>query len=448
MSDRDSPEAQALREEILRRVAEYYRLAHAPRPAFVPGQSYIPYGARVFDERELVGLVDSALEFWLTAGRCAQRLEDELARWLGVAHCLLTSSGSSANLLAIAALAVPELGERRLRRGDEVITVAAGFPTTVTPILQHGAIPVFVDCTVDDGTYNVDVRQLDAALSPRTRAVMLAHTLGNPIDLDAVTSFCARHGLWFIEDNCDALGSRYRGRLTGTFGDLATSSFYPSHHITTGEGGAVYTRSAELRAILASLRDWGRDCRCDPGQDNACGRRFSWQHGELPAGYDHKYVYSHLGYNLKVTDLQGAIGLAQLAKLDGFVAARRRNWQTLADGLADLEDRFILPRATAGSEPSWFGFALTPRPGSGLDRDRIIRELEAARIQTRLLFAGNLVRQPCFDELRRTGEGYRVVGELCGTDRIMASTFWVGVYPGISPEMLEHMLDTLRAIAR
>ena len=447
MSRRDSPEAEALRREILDRVAEYYRLAHA-HPPFVPGESRIPYGARVYDERELVSLVDSSLEFWLTAGRFAGRLEQELARWLGVDHCLLTNSGSSANLLAVAALTSPELGGRRLRRGDEVITVAAGFPTTVTPILQHGAVPVFVDVTVEDGAYNVDVGQLEAAISSRTRAVMLAHTLGNPVDLAAVTAFCRRHGLWFIEDNCDALGSRYNGALTGGFGDLATSSFYPAHHMTTGEGGAVYTRSADLRRIVASFRDWGRDCHCATGQDDSCGRRFSWQRGDLPAGYDHKYIYSHLGYNLKITDLQAAVGLAQLEKLESFVAARRRNWQALRDGIADLEDRFILPRPTEGSAPSWFGFALTPRAGSGLDRDQIVRELEAAGIQTRLLFAGNLVRQPCFDELRQSGEGYRVVGELRGTDRIMTHTFWVGVYPGLSAEMLEYMVDQLRRCAR
>lgn len=445
MSSRSADE---LRREILAIVGKYHDLVHRDRPAFVPGTSRIPYGGRVFGPEELQNAVDAALEFWLTAGRHAARLEEGLARQLGVSRCLLTSSGSSANLLALSALTSPRLGERRLRRNDEVITTAVGFATTVAPIVQLGAVPVFLDATVEDGTYNLDPADLEQALTPRTRAVVLAHTLGNPFAVDRVVDFCRKRGLWLVEDNCDALGAAYAGRPTGSFGDLSTCSFYPAHHITTGEGGAVCTDDPLLGEIVESFRDWGRDCRCPPGEDNTCGRRFSRQFGTLPRGYDHKYVYSHFGYNLKMTDIQAAIGLAQLRRLDSFVAARRRNWQTLRDGLADLEDRFVLPAPTPGSDPSWFGFLLTTRPESGLSRDSLVQGLEASGIQTRLLFAGNLTRHPCFDEMRLSGKGFRIVGELSGADRVTSDTFWVGVYPGLEPAMLEYMIAQVRELAK
>lgn len=448
MKDRKSREQSVdqLRREILDKVAEYHALAHAPSQRFVPGESSIRYGGRVYDEREMVNLVEAALEFWLTAGRHADEFERVFAGLLGVEHCCLTNSGSSANLLAFSALTSPLLEQRRVMPGDEVITVAAGFPTTVAPILQSQAVPVFVDVTVDDGTYNVDVGQLEQALSPRTRAVMLAHTLGNPFDVDAVTAFCRRHGLWLIEDCCDALGSTYRGRLTGTFGDISTFSFYPAHHITMGEGGAVCTNSATLKRIVESYRDWGRDCCCKPGTDNTCRKRFNQQFGTLPSGYDHKYIYSHLGYNLKITDLQAAIGVAQLEKLASFGATRRRNWAVLSDGLADLEQQFILPHPTRHADPSWFGFVLTVRDESGLARDHIVGQLEKQKIQTRLLFAGNLLRHPCFDELRRAGTGYRVVGDLARTDRLTRHSFWLGVYPGMTPPMLDFVISRLHRV--
>lgn len=443
MSDARAREKQ-LTAEILEKVREIARLRLEAESEFVPGRSPVRYAGRVYDEAEMVNLVESSLEFWLTAGRWHRKLERDLAAWYGLPHARLVNSGSSANLLAVAALMSPTWGDRRLKPGDEVITVAAGFPTTVAPILQLGAVPVFVDISLP--TYNVDVSLLEEALSPRTRAVVLAHTLGNPFDLDAVTAFCSRHGLWLVEDNCDASGSLYKDRKTGTFGDLATLSFYPPHHMTTGEGGAVLCRTDEMARVVESLRDWGRDCWCQPGVDNTCGKRFGWKLGDLPEGYDHKYVYSHLGFNLKMTDMQAAVGCAQLEKLEGFGAARRRNWAFFREALADLEDVFVLPEPTAGSDPSWFGFMLTVRDEAPFSRDEIVASLEAARIQTRMLFAGNLVRQPAMAGLR-AGTHYRVPGTLAGTDRVMGRSFWFGVYPGMTESRAAHVVTTLRAAA-
>ena len=427
--------ARQLRQQILELAAEYAGEAFAPRP-FVPGETPVPVSGKVFDAAEMRLLVDSALDFWLTTGRFAEQFEREFARWFGIRECVLVNSGSSANLVALSALTSPKLGDRRLVPGDEVIAVAAGFPTTVNPIFQNGLVPVFVDVTVP--TYNVDAAQLEAALSPRTRAVMLAHTLGNPFDVAAVTEFTRRHGLWLIEDCCDAVGSTYQGRKVGTFGDLATASFYPAHHITMGEGGAVLANQPLLRTLAESFRDWGRDCWCDPGRENTCGKRFDWQLGDLPCGYDHKYIYSHIGYNLKMTDMQAAVGVAQLEKLDGFIAARRRNFQVLHAGLRGLEEFFILPEATPGSDPSWFGFPIAVRPDAPFSRNQVTRHLEDRKIATRLLFGGNLIRQPAYE-----GRAYRVVGSLENTDFVMNQVFWIGLFPGISPEMIEHMLDSL-----
>ena len=438
---------QEMRGEILALVREYCEKYHTPKADFTPGDR-LPYAARVYDHEEMENLVSSALEFWLTAGHYTDEFERGLAAYLGVKHCSLVNSGSSANLLAFMALTSPLLGERTIRRGDEVITVAAGFPTTVAPIIQYGAIPVFVDVTLP--TYNVDVSLLEGALSTRTKAVMIAHTLGNPFDLAAVKAFCDRHNLWLVEDNCDALGSQYtlngEKRYTGTIGDLGTSSFYPPHHMTMGEGGAVYTNNALLHRIVRSLRDWGRDCICASGQDNLCGHRFDRQDGELPRGYDHKYVYSHFGYNLKVTDMQAAVGVAQLKKLPSFVERRRHNFARLRAALADMEEFFILPEATEHAHPSWFGFLLTCR--KGIDRTKIVRYIEEHRIQTRMLFAGNLTKHPCFDEMRRTGEGYRIAGTLDTTDRIMNDTFWLGVYPGLTDEKIDYMAESVRRAVR
>ncbi|HSN93387.1 MAG TPA: lipopolysaccharide biosynthesis protein RfbH [Anaeromyxobacteraceae bacterium] len=436
-----------LTEEIVERVRELVSLRQATETPFVPGESAVRYAARVYGPEEVVNLVEGALEFWLTAGRWASRLEGDLARWYGLRRASLVNSGSSANLAAFAALTSHVWGDRRIRPGDEVITVAAGFPTTVAPILQHGAVPVFVDVTLP--TYNVDASALEAALSPRTRAVMLAHTLGNPFDLDAVSAFCKAHGLWLVEDNCDASGSTYRGRKTGTFGDVATLSFYPPHHMTTGEGGAVLTNDARMATVVESFRDWGRDCWCASGKDNTCGKRFAWQLGDLPAGYDHKYVYGHLGYNLKMTDLQAAVGVAQLARLDSFGKARRENWAWFRRTLASLEEHFVLPESTPGSDPSWFGFLLTVRPEAPFSRDQVVAALEQAKVQTRMLFAGNMVRQPALTRLatQARAEGrappFRVAGRLDGTDAIMNRALWFGVYPGIAPAMREHVASTL-----
>jgi CDP-4-dehydro-6-deoxyglucose reductase, E1 len=447
--DMTSDSEKSLREQAIQAAIKYYRHTHGSRKPFAPGDR-IPYAGRVFDEREITALIDASLDFWLTTGRYAEKFEKEFAAFLGVEHCSLTNSGSSANLLAFMALTSPRLGERRVKCGDEVITVAAGFPTTVAPIIQYGAVPVFVDVSLP--TYNIDSSRLDQALSGKTRAVMVAHTLGNPFDLQGVREFCDRHGLWLIEDNCDALGSRYlhRGewRYTGTIGHLGTSSFYPPHHMTMGEGGAVYTNDTTLKRLVESFRDWGRDCWCPSGRDNTCGNRFGQQFGELPGGYDHKYVYSHFGYNLKVTDMQAAIGCAQLEKLPGFIAARQRNWRILRDGLSELTEYFILPEAEKNSDPSWFGFLLTVKEGAGFARDRIVAHLEAKGIQTRMLFAGNLIKHPCFDDMRKSGTGYRVAGTLENTDRIMRDTFWIGVYPGMTPDMLEYMIATISAFVR
>ncbi len=438
--------------EILERVREIARLRVEGEKEFVPGKTPVKYAGRVYGEEEMANLAESAIEFWLTGGRWHRRLEEGLAEWYGVGHARLVNSGSSANLVAVAALTSHLLGDRRLRPGDEVITVAAGFPTTVAPVIQLGMVPVFVDVTIPG--YNIDVSRLEQALSPRTRAVMVAHTLGNPFDLDAVTALCRGRGLWLVEDNCDAAGSRYRGKKTGTFGDLSTLSFYPPHHMTTGEGGAVLCSDDALLRAVESFRDWGRDCWCAPGVDNTCKRRFEWQLGDLPKGYDHKYVYSHLGFNLKMTDMQAAVGVAQLARLDGFVEARRRNWEWFRRELADLEDVLVLPEPTAGSEPSWFGFMAIVREGAPFTRDQLVRHLESRKVQTRMLFAGNVVRQPVMTELLRQAreEGrpppFRVAGGLDASDAIMNRAFWVGVYPGLTEAMRAHVAAELQAFAR
>jgi len=437
-----------LRQEAVAAAVRYYEAAFGKGRTFIPGDR-ISYAGRVFDEKEIAALVDSSLDFWLTSGRYAEKFERDFAEFLGVRHCSLANSGSSANLLAFMALTSPKLGERRIKKGDEVITVAAAFPTTVAPIIQHGAVPVFVDITVPG--YNIDCSMLEAAVSDRTKAVMLAHTLGNPFDLAAVRDFCDRHDLWLIEDNCDALGSKYlykgEWRYTGTIGHIGTSSFYPPHHMTMGEGGAVYTDDPELKRIIESFRDWGRDCWCPSGRDNSCKKRFDRQFGDLPKGYDHKYVYSHFGYNLKVTDMQAAIGCAQLEKLPAFIDARKKNWNKLREGLDGLSTGFIMPEGTPDSEPSWFGFLLTVKEAAGITRDGVVSHLEKSGIQTRMLFAGNIIKHPCFDEMRKSGEGYRIAGELKTTDRVMNSSFWVGVYPGMTDEMIDFMICRLKEAA-
>ena len=419
-----------LKQQILDLTREYYREVHGQKKEFEPGKTFVNYGGRYFDDQEVVNLVDSSLDFWLTAGPWAHKFETRLANWLGVKYCAVCNSGSSANLLAFYALTSPKLGERAIQRGDEVITVAAGFPTTVNPIIQFGAVPVFVDVALPG--FDIDVTQLEAAYSPKVKAVMIAHSLGNPFNLKAVKAFCDKHGLWLIEDNCDALGSEYtidgETRKTGTWGHIGTSSFYPPHHMTMGEGGAVYTNDPLLDKIVRSFRDWGRDCWCVGGVDNTCKMRFTGQFGELPKGYDHKYVYSHFGFNLKITDMQAAIGCAQLEKLDTIVAARRRNWARLHEGLKDLK-QLILPEPEANSNPSWFGFLIAVKEDAGFTRNELSEFLESRRIQTRNLFAGNLIKHPAFDEMRKSGEGYRVVGELKMTDFVMNNGFWIGVYP-------------------
>lgn len=429
------------REEILSMVQEYCDTYHAKKE-YTEGDR-IPYASRVYDSAEMCNLVDSALEFWLTSGRYTDEFEKKLAQYLGVKYCSLVNSGSSANLNAFMALTSPLLGDRRIKRGDEIITVAAGFPTTVTPAIQYGAVPVFVDVTIPQ--YNIDVEMLEEALSEKTKAVMIAHTLGNPFDLSAVKEFCDKHQLWLVEDNCDALGSKYvidgEEKFTGTIGDIGTSSFYPPHHMTMGEGGAVYTNHALLHKAIRSFRDWGRDCVCPSGKDNLCNHRFDKQYGELPLGYDHKYVYSHFGYNLKATDMQAAIGCAQLDKFPSFVQRRRHNFERLKEALLVVEDKFILPVPCEQSEPSWFGFLLTCK--EGVDRNKIVPYIESRGVQTRMLFAGNLVKHPCFDEMRATSEGFRVVGKLENTDRIMKDTFWVGVYPGMTDEMIDYMAKVI-----
>jgi CDP-4-dehydro-6-deoxyglucose reductase, E1 len=442
------PSVAALRAEILELVATYARRRWTPQ-TYIPGKTPAPYAGRVFDEDEVVSLVDASLDFWLTSGRFCRQLEKGLAEFVGVEECRLVNSGSSANLLAFSTLTSPRLGDRRIRPGDEVITVAAGFPTTVAPAIQRGVVPVFVD--VDPVTDNIDTSALSEALSTRTKAVMVAHTLGNPFDIDAVKDFCQAHELWLVEDNCDGMGSEYvtrRGsvhetRRTGSFGHLATSSFYPAHQMTTGEGGAVYTSDEELASIAESIRDWGRDCYCQPGRSNTCGKRFGWSLGTLPEGYDHKYTYSHFGYNLKMTDMQAAVGVAQLQKLPSFVEARRRNFGYIHDRLARFGEVLRLPEPTPHSTPSWFGFLVVVKPGTPVTRDTLVGALEGARVQTRMLFAGNLVRQPCFDEMRDSGTGFRSVGDLPNTDRLMNDAFWFGVYPGMTETHLDHICSTI-----
>ena len=433
---------QDARAKILEEVKEYAEKFHAVKP-YEEGDR-IPYARRVYGNEEMVNLVDSALEFWLTSGRYTDQFEKQLGEYLGVKFVSLVNSGSSANLGAFMALTSPLLKDRQVRRGDEVITVAAGFPTTIAPVIQYGAVPVFVDVTIPQ--YNIDVTKLEAALSPKTKAVMIAHTLGNPFDLKAVKEFCTKNNLWLIEDNCDALGSKYtidgEEKFTGTIGDIGTSSFYPPHHMTMGEGGAIYTNNALLNKCIRSMRDWGRDCVCPSGHDNFCGHRFDGQYGELPAGYDHKYVYSHFGYNLKATDLQAAVGCAQLVKFPSFVERRRHNFDRLWEGLKDCQDKLILPEAAPNSRPSWFGFMMTVK--EGVDRVKVVRYIEDHGVQTRNLFAGNITKHPCFDEMRATGEGYRVVGDLTNTDRIMNDTFWIGVYPGMTDEMIDFMIKTIK----
>ena len=435
--------AEELKQDILEKVGEYYRLVHAPKAEaeFIPGKSRVNYAGRVYDEREMTNLVDSALEFWLTYGRYSRQFEKGLADYLGVRFALLVNSGSSANLLAFMTLTSPLLKDRQVKRGDEVITVAAGFPTTIAPIIQYGAVPVFVDIELE--TANVAVDQLERALSPKTKAVMLAHTLGNPFDLKAVKAFCEKHGLWLIEDNCDALGSKYDGKFTGTWGDIGTSSFYPPHHMTMGEGGAVYTNDPLLKKIALSMRDWGRDCWCESGVDNTCGCRFTRQFGQLPVGYDHKYVYSHFGYNLKATDLQAAVGCAQLEKFPGFVEKRKANYVRLYAALKGLPQLRVF-RPYPESEPSWFGFLMTVRPDAGFTRNDLAKHLEAANIQTRNLFAGNIVKHPCFEMLRE-GVDYRIAAPLVNTDTVMNSSLWIGLYPGMGDEKLDYMAKTIRA---
>lgn len=429
-----------IRQEISELVTEYYSLAFKSEP-FSPGESPIAVSGKVFDHSEIQNLVDSSLEFWLTSGRYAQKFESEFARVMGVRYALLCNSGSSANLLALSALTSSRLNDRALRAGDEVITVAAGFPTTVNPIFQNRLTPVFVD--VNLGTYDASIEQISEAIGPRTRAIMMAHTLGNPFDLNGVVKLAKEHDLWLIEDACDAVGASYEGKPVGSFGDFATTSFYPAHHITMGEGGSVLTQSGALKKIVESFRDWGRDCWCLPGADNTCGRRFDWQLGDLPYGYDHKYVYSHIGYNLKVTDMQAAVGVAQLPKLPTFVAARRANFARLYEGLRDLEEHFILPRATTNSLPSWFGFALTIRPNSSVDRLALLQHLEGRRIGTRLLFGGNLRKQPAY-----LNQPYRVVGDLGNSDIITTNTFWLGVYPGLDSARIDYVIESIRDFVR
>jgi CDP-6-deoxy-D-xylo-4-hexulose-3-dehydrase len=424
---------EALRGQILALVREYHA-ANWPVKDFVPGESPVLYAGRVFDEDDVATLVDSSLDFWLTSGRFAREFERGLARFVGVREAVLCNSGSSANLLALSALTSPKLGERALKPGDEVITLAAGFPTTLNPIIQNRLVPVFVD--VELGTYDVDIRQLEAAIGPKTRAIMIAHTLGNPFDLEAVKDLADRHKLWLVEDNCDALGSTYKGRMTGTFGHVATLSFYPAHHITMGEGGAVLTESPQLRVLIESFRDWGRDCWCNPGKDNTCGKRFEWSLGDLPCGYDHKYIYSHVGYNLKATDMQAAVGLAQLKKLRGFIDARKRNWRKLREALRPYEDVLLLPEPTPGSDPSWFGFAITVRNNAPFTRAEITGWLEESKIATRLLFGGDLTRQPAYRDVP-----HRIAGDLRNTEVIVNDTFWIGVYPGLTEPMLDYVIE-------
>lgn len=434
-----------LKKKILELTKEYFNIQFSNENKYRNGDR-INYAGRVFDSEELINLVDSSLEFWLTAGHYAEEFEVNLAKYLGTRYCSLVNSGSSANLLAFMALTSPKLGDRRIKKEDEVITVAAGFPTTIAPIIQYGAVPVFVDVTIPQ--YNIDITQLENALSEKTKAIMIAHTLGNPFDLQYIKDFCDKHNLWLIEDNCDALGSMYKyngqWKYTGTIGHIGTSSFYPPHHMTMGEGGAVYTDDIQLHRIINSLRDWGRDCWCPPGTDGSCKHRYTQQFGELPLGYDHKYVYSHFGYNLKATDMQAAIGCAQLKKLDNFTALRKENWDYLKENLKDLNDIIILPEIAKDSDPSWFGFLMTISDQAGFTRDELTAYMEEKNIQTRNLFAGNIIKHPCFDEMRESGTGFRVVGSLANTDKIMTNSFWIGVYPGMNKDKLNYMSKTIK----
>ncbi|MGA2418068.1 MAG: lipopolysaccharide biosynthesis protein RfbH [Candidatus Staskawiczbacteria bacterium] len=421
-----------LRKEIAKTTSEFYR-ARKKEGKFVPSKTRINYAGRIYDEKEMINLVDSALDFWLTAGKYAKQFEKEFAEFLGVKYCLLTNSGSSANLLAISALTSPKLGEKRLKPGDEVITIACGFPTTLNPILQNNLIPVFVD--IELGTYNIQPEKIEKAISEKTKAIFIAHTLGNPADIDKILKLAKKYNLWFIEDNCDALGSEYKGKYTGTFGDISTCSFYPAHHITMGEGGAVLTNNPELKKIIVSFRDWGRDCWCEPGCDNTCKKRFSWKFGKLPEGYDHKYIYSHIGYNLKITDMQAAVGLAQLKKLPSFIKARKDNFSLIYDFLKEYDRYFILPRSTKNSEPSWFGFPILVKPDTPFARAEIVNYLEKNNIATRMLFGGNLLKQPAYQNVK-----YRLYGSLKNTDLVMNNLFWIGVYPGITKEKLDYIV--------
>lgn len=439
-------EAEA-REEIKSLVGEFYKEFKEPvesKENFKPGDR-ISYASRVYDEKEMQSLTDAMLDFWLTTGRFSKEFEKNFAEWIGVKHAHLVNSGSSANLIAFSVLTAPELGNRRIKKGDEVITVACGFPTTINPIIQYGAVPVFLDVTVPQ--YNIDVEQLEEALSDKTKAVMIAHTLGNPFDLKAVKEFCDKHNLWLVEDNCDALGSKYtidgETRFTGTWGDIGTSSFYPPHHMTMGEGGAVYTNNPLLNRLILSYRDWGRDCICVSGQDNLCGHRWDGQFGELPKGYDHKYTYSHFGYNLKVTDLQAAVGVEQLKKFPSFIERRKHNWARLHAALEDIQDKIILPEPAENSDPSWFGFLISVRPETGLNRNDVTKYIESKNVQTRLLFSGNIIKQPCFNEIRGT-DAYRVVGNLENSDFVVNNTFWVGVYPGMTDTMIDYMAQVIK----
>lgn len=434
----NSPDAQRLRLDILARVREYFAAAYEERE-FVPGHDAVPVSGRVFDANELVTLVDSSLDFWLTTGRFAEDFERRFARWFGIRECMLVNSGSSANLVAIAALTSHELGDRRLKPGDEVITAAAGFPTTVNPIVQMGAVPVFLDAELT--TYNADLTQLEAALSPKTKAVILAHTLGNPYDSERVRAFCREHNLWMIEDTCDAVGAQFNGQQVGTFGDMATVSFYPAHHLTMGEGGAVMMRSPKLRKIAESIRDWGRDCWCAPGKDNTCGKRFDWQLGSLPHGYDHKYTYSHIGYNLKLTDMQAAVGVAQLDKVDDFIRRRKENAATIAEALKDVS-WLALPGEISGGTSSWFGYPIRVLPGAPVTRDVLVQELNQRKIGTRLVFAGNLTRQPAYRDIE-----YRTIGDLKNADVVMNDVFWVGTYPGLAAEQMRYIAASIREVA-
>ena len=443
----DKKEIELIKKDIFKSIKIYYNKKFKKKEEFLPGKTRINYGGRVFDENEIINLVDSSLEFWLTEGRFTTKFQEELASFIGVEHCIFTTSGSSANLLAISTLTSNKIEEaKRLKAGDEIITVAAGFPTTIFPIIQNQAVPVFVDIELE--TYNIDVSQLENSLSERTRAVILAHTLGNPFNVEKVRKFCDNNNLWLIEDNCDALGSKYDNKYTGSFGDISTFSFYPAHHITTGEGGALLTNNSLLYRIIRSQRDWGRDCWCPTGKDNTCNKRFNWQLGTLPHGYDHKYTYSEFGYNLKITDMQAAIGLAQIEKLPSFIDARIKNHRKIYERLKDYANLLILPKAQKNSIPSWFGFLITLKDVCKITRNEIMQKLEEKQIQTRLLFAGNIIRQPVFNKMREYNSGYRVIGELKNTDKVMNDSFWIGVYPGMSGEMINYMIDQICEILK